>query len=284
MEPSGSGGGRGSSPCSSWLVLVLVSITKGRAGVRAGGDLPARSLEWAPKVPGLFFIIPVIDKIRDGQPADRRRARRAPGRHHEGQRHEHRRRRRLLPGRGPGGLGGADPRLVHAPRSWLRRPRCAPSSVATSSTSSSPSATGSTASCSSRSMPRRRRGASRCTAWRSATSRLPEQMQRAMARQAEAERERRARSSQRRVSAGRRRSSARRSRPSSVRNRSPRSSASPDDGGDSAEKQLDNHHADPHAGPRGAADDDRRSACGDGRAGARRRELSRTVAPRLRVL
>ena len=80
----------------------------------------------------------------------------------------------------------------YARRSSSPRPRCGRSSAATSSTSCCRSGTASTPSCRSRWTPRRRRGGSRSTGSRSATSALPVQMQRAMARQAEAERERRA--------------------------------------------------------------------------------------------
>ena len=116
----------------------------------------------------------------------------AAGRDHARQRPGARRRGRLLPrdrrrrvGRRHRGLSCARPR--RSPRR-----RCARCSARPSSTRCSPSASGSTRTCSGSSTSRPSRGAIKVTTVEIKDVGIPQGMQRAMARQAEAERERRA--------------------------------------------------------------------------------------------
>ena len=130
----------------------------------------------------------------EGQHADRRDGRPGPGRHHQGQRDRPGRRGGLLPGGGPD-QGDHQRAELHVRRSpSRRRPRCARSSASPRWTSCSPSGT---------SVNRElRRIIDEPTEgpWGIRVERveikdvsLPESMKRSMSRQAEAERERRAR-------------------------------------------------------------------------------------------
>ena len=171
---------------------VPVRGGQGRARVRARRHLPPRPAAARAEGPGPLPPDPGHRPDGQGRPADDHAERAAAGGDHEGQR------ARCGSTRSPtSGSSSRRPRSSRSRTSWSRprrsrRRRCAPCSASTCSTSCSPSATRSTRSC--------RTIIDEATSpWGVKVSivevkdvEIPASMQRAMARQAEAERERRA--------------------------------------------------------------------------------------------
>ena len=163
-----------------------------RPRVRARRDLPPRPAAAAAEGPGPLPADPDRRPHGEGRPAHGDAERPAAGGDHEGQRARARQRGRVLPDRRAERRRSSRSRTTWSRRRRSRRRRCARCSASTSSTSSSPSATRSTRSC-------RRSSTRRPSPWGIKVSvvevkdvEIPASMQRAMARQAEAERERRA--------------------------------------------------------------------------------------------
>ena len=174
------------------VVLYIFSsikiLTEYERGVifRLGKLLPQ------PKGPGIILVFAPDRPHGAGQPAHRRARRAAAGRHHARQRVGQGERGRLLPRDGSAHARSSRWRTTTTRRRSSRRRRCGACSGRWSSTTCCRSASGSTSSCSRSSTSTPIRGASRCRPSRSSTSICRRDMQRAMARQAEAEREKRA--------------------------------------------------------------------------------------------
>ena len=165
---------------------------EGRARVRARCDLPARPAEVSAKGPWPVPAHPGRGQDGQGRPPHGHAERAAAGGHHQGQ--LPRTCERVADFRI---IDPEESRSCRSRTSWppprrSRRPRCGRCSASTCSTSSSPSARRSTKILQKIIDEATAPGVSRSRSWRSRTSRSRPAMQRAMARQAEAERERRA--------------------------------------------------------------------------------------------
>ena len=183
-------------PVASLLVLVLLVAGGERrqdpARVRARGGLPARAAGRARAGPGVIYVIPGIEKAHARRPAHGHHGRAAAGRDHQGQRLGEGERGALLPRRRSEPRASSRWRTTSSPRRSSRRRRCAASAARPSSTSCSREREKINAHLQAIIDPQTEPWGIKVVQVEIKHIDLPQEMQRAMARQAEAERERRA--------------------------------------------------------------------------------------------